>query len=228
MQNELVTKSNYLVEAGYKLSFNEQRLILFAISRLDGRKPIAKDNDFIITASEFSASFGMPIKQAYEALEEAASRLYERDIKSFDKDAKMRERFRWVDCVKYWDGDAKVTLSFSNRIIPYLTKLHQQFTSYEIKQISKLRTAYSIRFYELLAQFLKTGERYITLEKLRNLLELQNEYARFFNLKTRVIDPSIKDINETTNITVDWDVIKKGKVIIGLVFIFQEKSGFGE
>lgn len=223
MSNQLVTKSNHLVEAGYKLSLNEQRLILFAISKLDSRTPLPKNNDFVITASEFSESFNMPLNQAYEVLEEAASRLYDRDIKSFDKDLKMRERFRWVDCVQYWDGDAKVTLSFSKKIIPYLTKLHRQFTSYELKQISGLKTAYSIRFYELLVQFIKTGERYITLEKLRDLLEIKNEYARFFNLKMRVIEPSIKNINESTDLAVDWDVVKKGKVITGLMFIFQEK-----
>lgn len=220
--NILVTKSNHLVEAGYKLSLNEQRLILSAIAQLDGRKPIPKDNDFVITAAEFSKIFDLPIKQAYETLEDAASRLYERDIKTFDDKANMRERFRWVDGVRYWDGEAKVTLSFSNKIIPYLTKLHEQFTSYELKQISQLGTAYSIRFYELLVQFIKTGERQTSLEKLRDLLEIKDQYKRFYDLKKYVIDPSIKNINESTNLIVEWDVVKKGRVITGLIFVFQK------
>lgn len=220
--NSLVTKSNYLIEAGYKLSLNEQRLILSAIARLDGRKPIPKDNDFVITAAEFAETFGIPVNQAYEILEDASSRLYERDIKTFDKDAKIRGRFRWVDSVKYWDGEAKVTLSLSRHIVPYLTLLHQQFTTYELKQVSQLKTAYSIRFYELLLQFLSTGERQISLEKLRDLLALKNEYPRFFDLKKRIIEPSITDINASTNLTVEWDVVKKGRVITGLIFIFQK------
>lgn len=222
MSNLLVTKSNHLIEAGYKLSLNEQRLILSAIAQLDARKPLLKGNDFVITASEFAETFGLPLKQAYETLEDAASRLYERDIKTFDRDAKTRERFRWVDGVKYWDGEAKVTLSFSSKIIPYLTLLHQQFTSYELKQVSQLNTAYAIRFYELLVQFLKTGERYITLERLRELLELGDQYPRFFDLKKRIITPSILEINATTNLTVEWDVQRKGRTITGLLFIFQD------
>lgn len=222
MKNTLITKSNYLIEAGYKLSLNEQRLILVTIAKLDGRKPAVKDNNFIITASEFSETFNLPIKQAYEILEDASSRLYERDIRTSDKEAKTRGRFRWVDGVKYWDGEAKVTLSFCSHILPYLTALHHHFTSYELKQITRLKTAYAIRLYELLAQFLKTGERFINLQNLKNLLELTTEYKRFFDFKKRVIEPAINDINLSTNLIVEWDTLKKGRSIIGLVFIFQK------
>lgn len=224
MSNALVTKSNYLIEAEYKLSLNEQRLILSAITKLDGRKPFPKNNQLIITASEFAEAFNTPLKQAYEILEDASSRLYERDIKTFDKEHKIRSRFRWVDSVKYWDGEAKVTLSFCSHIIPYLTMLHQQFTSYEFKQISQLKTSYAIRFYELLIQFIKTGERYISLGKLRNLLELKTEYTRFFDLKKRIIDPAIDNINNLTDLTVEWDTIKKGRTIIGLIFVFEKQN----
>lgn len=222
MKNVLVAKSNYLVEAGYKISLNEQRLILSAITQLDSRKPFPKDNAFIITAAKFSETFNIPIKQAYETLDNAASRLYERDIKTFDKNSKTRDRFRWVDSVKYWDGEAKVTLSFSNSIKPYLSLLYQQFTKYELKQVSQLKTAYAIRFYELLVQYNKTGDRRITLDKLREILETKNQYSRFYDFKKYVIEPSIIDINKLTDLTVEWDVIKSGRFITGLMFLFQK------
>lgn len=224
MSNNIITKSNYLIEASYKLTLNEQRLILLTISKIDGRKPIQKDNDFTITASEFSETFNIPLNQAYDVLEDATSRLYEKDIKTHDLSAKTRERFRWVDMVKYWDGDAKVTLSFSRWIIPYLTLLHKQFTSYELKQISQMKTAYSIRFYELLVQFIKTGERFITIEDLQELFELKGRYKRFFDFKRRIIIPSIFEINEKTDIRVEWDVIKKGTSISGIIFVFEKEK----
>lgn len=221
--NFIVTKSNHLIEANYKLSLNEQRLVLSVISQVDARKPIDKNNDFTVTAKEFSEIFKIPLKQAYEALNDAVSRLYERDIKTHDNSANTTERFRWVDYVKYWHGEAKVTLSFSRRIIPYLTLLHQQFTSYDLKQISKMKSAYSIRLYELLVQFIKTGERNITLEKLRELFELKKQYSRFFDFKRYILIPSMKDINETTDIRVEWDVVKKGTSISGLIFVFEKE-----
>jgi plasmid replication initiation protein len=220
----LVTKSNHLVEAGYRLSLNEQRLVLMAISKLDGRKPIPRDNDFTITAQEFSSMFSVPIKQAYESLENAASRLYEQDIKTYDGKHNTRERFRWVDGVKYWDGEGKVTLSFSNKIIPYLTLLHTQLTSYDLKQISNLNSSYAIRFYELMIQFRSTGERWMKLDTLKERLQLQDQYPRFFDLKKRIIEPAITEINNSTNLIVKWGVVKKGRVITGLNFEIKEKS----
>lgn len=219
----LITKSNYLVEAGYKLTLNEQRLVLSAISQIDGRKPISKDNDFCITATEFAKMFNVPVKQTYEILEDTASRLYQRDIQTFDKDAKSRERFRWVDGIKYWDGEAKITLSFSRHIIPYLTMLHEQFTTYDLKQISKLKTSYSIRFYELLVQFIKTGKREIKLDKLRKILEINEQYPRFYDLKKYVIKPSISEIRRLTDLRIEWDIIKTGRSVTGLIFVFEKK-----
>ena len=224
----LVTKSNSLVEAGYKLSLNEQRLVLMMISQLDGRKPISQNGEFTITANEFAEAFGISVKQSYEILNEATSRLYERDIKTFDKKAKIRGRFRWVDGVKYWDGEGKVTLSISRHIAPYLSLLHQQFTTYDLNQVTKLTSSYSIRFYELLIQFLKTGERFISLDKIRALFELTTEYPRFYDFKRRILKPAIDEINDHTDLVVDWDVKKKGRVITGLIFIFEKKSSLPE
>ena len=224
MNNLLVTKSNHLIEAGYKLSLNEQRLLLSVISQLDGRKPLPKGNLFTISAHEFSQAFDIPLKQAYEILDDASSKLYERDIKTFDKKSKIRGRFRWVDSVEYLDGEAKVTLSFCNHIIPYLTLLHEQFTTYELKQVAQLKSSYAIRFYELLVQFIKTGERFISIEKLKLMLEIDDQYQRFYDLKRYVIMPSIENINKTTSIVVDWDVVKKGRTITGLMFIFEKRK----
>lgn len=223
MKNLLVTKSNHLVEAGYKLSLNEQRLLLSVISQLDGRKPLPLGNGFTISAHDFSQLFGIPLKQAYEILDDASSKLYERDIKTFDKKAKVRGRFRWVDSVEYLEGEAKVNLSFCYHIIPYLTLLHEQFTSYELKQITQLKSSYAIRFYEFLVQFIKTGDRFISIDKLRSMLEIGEQYKRFYDLKRYVIIPSMENINKTTSLSVTWDIVKKGRAITGLKFLFEKK-----
>lgn len=220
----LVTKSNYLIEASYKLSLNEQRLVLCAIAQLDGRKPLSPDkNKITVTALEFAETFDMPLKQAYEAMEMAADRLYERDIRTADPKNKQRERFRWVSSVKYWESEAKVTLGFSVEILPYLTKLHRQFTSYALKQVANLSSAYAIRLYEFLVQFKSTGERYITVEDFRDSLELSDKYPVFADLRRRVIDPSVEMINVSTNLKVTWEPMKTGKAITAMKFSFTEE-----
>lgn len=106
-----VTKSNDLVKAAYKLSLNEQRLLLAAISQIDPRKPMPRP--ISITAPDFSDQYGIPLKHAYEALKEATSSLYERDVKTYD--GRYKSRFRWVDRVDYLDGGGDETLLYRPR-----------------------------------------------------------------------------------------------------------------
>jgi len=218
----VITKHNSLIEASYKLTLNEQRLVLLCIARLDARKPLPKNNLFTITAKEFSKTFGIEEKHAYEALNEAANILYERDIRTYD--GKYRERFRWICGIKYHDNEGKVTLSFSTWITPYLTMLHERFASYKLKQIAGLKSIYSIRLLEFLTQFKATGKLLIELDRFKDRLDLKNEYKRFFDLKKRVIEPAVKELKEKSNLFIDWKPIKIGRVIKQLEFIFSENK----
>lgn len=221
----LVTKHNSLIEASYKLTLNEQRLVLFCIAKLDTRKPVPKNNLFTITAKEFSEAFGIEEKHAYEALDDAASCLYERDIKTYD--GKHRSRFRWVCGVQYHDNEGKVTLGFSTWVTPYLTMLHKQFSSYKLKQIAGLKSVYSIRLLEFLTQFKTTGKLIIDLQKFKERLEIQDEYKRFYNLKMRVIEPAVKELKEKSSLEISWKPIKSGRNITQLEFSFSEKENKG-
>lgn len=216
-----VTKANELIEAGYKLTLNEQRVVLAAIAQVDSRKPMPKGK-ITIHAAHFAETFGVEPKHAYEALEDAANRLFERDIQTYDQKNRIRERFRWVYYVKYHEGKGCVTLGFSPEITPYLTLLHKRFTSYELRQISRLGSPYAIRLYELLKQFAKTGERVIALDQFKERLELTDKYSRFSNLKARVIQPAIDEINSSTNLEVRWNTIRKGRTAVTLRFVFHE------
>ena len=224
INNLKVTKSNDLVEASYKLTLNEQRLLLMAISHIDSRKPLQKKFYFRISALDFAEAFGIEPKHAYESLEDAANRLYERDIRTYDRKNQVRERFRWVFHVKYYDGQGFVELGFSPNVIPYLTLLSQRFTSYELKHIAQLNSSYAIRLYELVKQFAQTGERTISLEKFKERLELSDKYSRFSNLKARVIQPAINEINAYTDLEIDWDTVRKGRQVVKLMFVFNESK----
>jgi len=217
----VITKHNGLIEASYKMTLNEQRLVLMCIARLDARKSMPKDNLFVITAKEFAQTFGIEEKHAYAALDEAASTLYERDIRT--NDGKYRERFRWVCGIKYHDHEGKVTLGFSTWVTPYLTMLHERFASYKLNQISGLKSIYSIRLLEFLTQFKATGKFIIELDRFKDRLDLKNEYKRFFDLKKRVIEPAVNELREKSNLVIDWIPIKSGKTIKQLQFSFFER-----
>ena len=220
--NAIVTKANALIEASYNLTLNEQRIILACAAKLDGRKPMPRDAVFVLSVEEFIDLFGSDPKNAYAEMEEAATKLYERDIRRIE--GTMRKRLRWVYMAEYRKGEGKVRLGFSPEIAPYLTMLHKRFTSYKLEDVASLRSAYAIRLFEMLVQFSETGLFVISVADFKLRLGLDEKYDRFSNLKARVIDPAVKDLVTKTSLDIAWQGIKKGKTVERLEFRFSEKQ----
>lgn len=168
---------------------NEQRLILECIAQLDPRKSIPKTRagdikPVRVTVGDFAETYDISDRSmVYTALQEATDRLYERDIKTYDENGKRYGRFRWVQAVEYQVGQGYVELTFTQRVAPYLTLLYRQFTTYLLKQVAQVNSIYAIRSFELLMQFKATGKVVIGLDELRLLLELEDTYERFTNMK---------------------------------------------
>ena len=220
--NAIVTKANALIEASYNLTLNEQRIILACAAKLDGRKPMPRDAVFVLSVEEFIGLFGSDPRNAYAEMEEAATKLYERDIRRIE--GTTRKRLRWVYMAEYKKGEGKVRLGFSPEIAPYLTMLHKRFTSYKLEEVASLRSIYAIRLFEMLVQFSETGLFVISVADFKLRLGLDEKYDRFSNLKARVIDPAVKDLVTKTSLDIVWQGIKKGKAVDRLEFRFSEKQ----
>ena len=123
----------------------------------------------------------------------------------------QNHRSRWVSEIIYIDTEATVKIIFAPAIVPLITRLEEQFTKYDIEQISDLSSAYAIRLYELLICWRSTGKTpIIELGEFRNRVGvLDSEYHRIAHLKERVIEHSIKQINEHTDITATYEQHKK-------------------
>lgn len=220
--NLIVTKSNWLIEASYKLTLEEQRLILICIAKIDSRREVP--DEVTITALEYAEMFKIDPTNAYRQLETATTSLYDRDIKLHDEINKKLSRMRWVSSIDYHYGSGKVTLCFSNRVKNYIGKLQEQFTSYKLQQVSDLKSSYSIRFFELLQQFIKTGNRTIEINWLREYLGLKEKYPQFKSLKQWVINPSIKELIDKTNLTIKYKTVKQGRRVNAIEFTFLDYS----
>ena len=111
-------------------------------------------------------------------------------------------------------------------VVPLITRLEEQFTQYDIEQISGLSSAYAVRMYELLICWRSTGKTpVIELGEFRKRIGvLDTEYTRTDNLKMRVIELALKQINDHTDITATYEQHKKGRTITGFSFKFKQKK----
>lgn len=70
----------------------------------------------------------------------------------------------------------------------------------------KLNSSYAVRIYELLKQYQNIDKRVMSLEDLRDYLGINiEEYKRFTNFEIRILKVAKKEINESTDIIIDYE-----------------------
>lgn len=231
----LIVKDNALIEASHKLSEVEQRLILLAI--LKGRSYCdsveqLKGKELIIHADDYINHFGATRQGAYKALKQAVMGLYRAEwgYKYITEKGEQRVRYeRFTQSADYGEGEGTVSFKFADAIIPMLVELERRFTVYEIEQVSQLSSGYAMRLYEFCIQHLdkNTGKGWleISLNELRFRFGLlPTEYKVMCDFKKGVLDLSLKQINENTDLSVTYTQKKQGRNITGFVFKFKRKN----
>jgi plasmid replication initiation protein len=230
-KNELVVKSNRLVEASYRLSLNEQRIILYAICRCrEEQKGLLADLPVTITAEAFMKQFPSIEKgSVYGQLKEAMNALYARSVTIYDTDAstqkaRVRET-RWISEKAYIDGAGHIQIIFTPEVIKYITRLEEEFTSYQLERVGNMTSVYAIRIYELLAQNKQIGTRMIGLTWLRNLLQIgESEYKLTANFMDKVLDVAVNQINKHSDLKINYKPQKTSRAITDFIFKIEIKK----
>src|ERR1051325_807328 len=133
-KNEIVAKSNRLIQAGYRLTLNEQRLILYAISVCrEEQKGLTADTPVTITATSFVKQFpSIDPASVYGQLVDALDGLFERFVTLYDTEPTTDEarvtKTRWISTASYIDGAGQIQLIFAPMIVKYITRLEKEFT----------------------------------------------------------------------------------------------------
>ena len=107
--------------------------------------------------------------------------------------------------------------------------LRKDFTLISYIDFISLSTAYSQKLYRLLSSWKNIGKKTINLEDLHFTLEtpvsLQDNFADF---RRRVMERSVPEINEKTELNVSWEPISRnGRKVVAIEFDFdlsQENS----
>lgn len=220
-KNELVVKSNTVIEASYRLSIIEQRVILAAITQIPKNQEITDDEIYFVSIAQLQ-QLGVHEKRAYQDLEEGVSRLYKRSITLIINN--KSEEFRWIQKIERIESKGQIGLRFSKDILPFISNLSREFTKYQLSDIAGISSAYGIRIYELITQYKNLGKREIAVTDLRNMLEIGTRYPLFADLKKRVVDVAINQINEHSPMQVSYELRKTGRKISHIIFNFNEKK----
>ena len=92
------------------------------------------------------------------------------------------------------------------------------FTKYKKEDVLKLKGEYSIDIYHLAKKHEAMSSWTMSLEEIREELALSKSYERINNLKSRVINPSVEEITEKSDIKITYENVKRGRTVTGLKF----------
>jgi len=219
MNNLSVTKSNSLIDASYRLNVQAQKLVLACLGMVDSRAEIPKT--MTITAAQFSELMDIP--NAHRELYIAVDALYGATIvlKEGNDDIELR----WIQKKsKRIKGAGSITITWSDEVLRYISQLQSRFTTYKLRNIATLQSSHSIRLYELLQRFNDKNYRVILIDDFREALGLGDKYPEFKILNRAVIKPSVEELNQRSDLVIEYDTIKKGRTVTALAFTFKENK----
>lgn len=221
-----VYKSNKLIEARYKLTLTEQKILLYAASQID---KFTGDNSTILNMSvaDFFMIAGLDEKSKNQKhIRKVAKDLKNKELSIEQPDGGWLD-MNWLASSEYHPGKGIIELEFSQKMKPHLLLLKNKFSSYPLAEVMQLNSKYSIRLYELLIQWQYSSHKSLIMkvDELRKKMGLEdNEYERFDNFELWVIKKSIKELNEVSNITIDYEKIRVGRSVDSIKFNFHKKD----
>jgi len=205
--NELIQKSRY------KLSTQEQKIILYLISKI---KP--EDNDFHeyeFKIKEFCEVCGINETSGknYAMLKETVKKLSDKSnwVVIKDKNGESWETLvRWIEKIRLSTKKGTIKIRLDSDMKPYLLQLKEKFTSYSLYFVLGMKSKYSIRLYELLKSYQDLEKCEFEIERLKSILAAET-YEFFWNFKDKVLSIATQEINDYSDILVSYELEKKGR-----------------
>lgn len=218
MQKLVVYESNNLIEAYHELTITELKVLILCLARIDQRVPIDPTKLYRVNIEDYAEMYNVSRKHAYELLLDVGKSLIHKTVEFKQSlfnpkaPAKAMVYTNWVSGILYNPDTYSIELRWSDDIIPFISCMDGNFTKHYLEQLAGFKKIYSARLYRVLNQYKKLGKRSMTEVEFRKFMGVKDgTYKTYDNLKRKVIEESVKEINEGGDLRVSWDVRGRGK-----------------
>jgi plasmid replication initiation protein len=132
--------------------------------------------------------------------------------------------------VEYHLGKGIIEFDLTKHILPYLFDLKDNFTSYELAAALRLTSKYAKRIYPLCSQWKDLGEtKKYDLQDFKMMLGLVDDKGKekmkqINELRAKVLDIAMKQINEHTELHVSYKLEKVGRSFKNIVFTVKSQA----
>lgn len=218
-----VVQANTLIEGKQALSLNACKLLRLAIMQI--KKTDTKLQAYFISVKDLATLLSVDSSNLYRNADALAEEIMTSKFSIHDDE---KQNFFTINLVSYCKYDRKsgFTIKLNDDLKAYTLELTGMFTRYHIEEILDFKSTYSIRFYELICESIGKNGYYVVpkegitvnlpLKELRTACNIEDKFDNYSQLKEKVIDKAIKEVNEKTGYLLTYTPKKTGKKITHL------------
>lgn len=155
-------------------------------------------------------------------LEKMYEKILRLDYREHEKG--IRKRFYLFTGYEINENEKYVDVTVNPKLDYILNELTQEFTQFELKEFTSLKSSYSKTMYRLLKQFKSTRYYVVTVDEFRDLLDVPKSY-RMTHITQKILTPIQKEIEPYfSNLTIKKIKAENGNRIERLEFTFREND----
>lgn len=220
-----IRQSNIITNARYEMSACELDLVFCILSQLkkgeEGKKYLLRVKDISTITDR---------KWNYQQLRDATYNLISRVYEYTNDDGNLIQVSLFSSC-EYINGQGVIKVEISDLMRPHLFDLKERFTSFRLLASLNMSSKHAKRIYLLCSQWKDIGVLKMSIEDLKYKLHFKDPkgkqkelYKQIGELKKRVLNPAMDEINEHTELTVKYDLIKGGRAFKDIIFTIDVKN----
>ena len=140
------------------------------------------------------------------------------------EDDEVIERFILFNHYRIHKKDQYLEISTSPNLKHILNSITSNFTKFELKEMTNLKSTYSKNMFRILKQYKHTGYMKIKIDDFRERLDIPKSY-RMTDINKNVLKPIVTELNAIfNNLHINKIKAQKGRKIEWLEFIFDPEK----
>ncbi|MBX4262843.1 RepB family plasmid replication initiator protein (plasmid) [Clostridium estertheticum] len=218
----IAVRSNELIEARYNLSVSQNDIMDMVLTKIED------DNNYLyeLNINDYKHLYKTDTSNIYRNLEKATKGMEGTGfylLTNNDKGVEKETFFVWFASIEYVKSEGKITFEIGTKLKALLLEMKKRIY-YKIEYPMNFSSIYSKRVYYYLKSFEDTGWRIDNLDVLRKKLQCPKSYEKYSFFRIKVLDMAIKEINNYSDISFEFQEIKVGRKVMRIKFIIKQNQ----
>lgn len=215
----IVRQHNALANAQYSLNAVETDIVMKLIAEIKKEDDDLKEYRFTVT--ELEGYFGKQLNP--RSLKTMAQELRRKNLTIDYEDGGFLVT-GWVTNFEYKPKNGEINIMIDPKLKPYLLELQGNYVLTDLRYILRLSSEYAKRIYTIIKSWDLSKEKFeVDVAHWQKILEVPKTQLAYGEFKRKVLEVAKAQINEHTDLFIDYKEDKDGRKVTRLIWTIKAK-----